>query len=124
MKLNSTIYFFFVIIVFLAFFHFAGISNPLIIHSILFAFSISVINYVLFIVFYRISIKKSNKLFLIYNLGGMTFRLILMLLLVFIVLNYLKVEQYAFIFAFYILYIILLINEVFVVKDSLNRKRE
>jgi len=54
----------------------------------------------------------------------MTFRLIMILSFVFIVLNYLKVEQYAFIFALYILYFVLLFVEILIVKESFERLKK
>jgi len=92
--------------------------------SILLAVAITYLNFLLFINFYSFSLKKSNKTFLIFNLGGMTFRLIMILSFVFIVLNYLKVEQYAFIFALYILYFVLLFVEILIVKESFERLKK
>jgi hypothetical protein len=78
-------------------------------------------NYLLFVSFSHFSIKKSNKTFLLVNLGGMVLRLFLMLFVVLLVLNYLKVDQYAFIFGFLFWYLFFLVFEILIVKESFEK---
>ncbi len=78
-------------------------------------------NYLLFVSFSHFSIKKSNKTFLLVNLGGMILRLFLMLIVVLLVLNYLKVDQYAFIFGFLFWYLFFLVFEILIVKESFEK---
>jgi len=88
--------------------------------SILVALSISVINFLAFITAFEYSRYKSNKTFLLLNIGGMGVRLMLMLLLVFISIKFLKVDVVGFIFAFFICYIFMLIMEIFIINDNLR----
>lgn len=78
-------------------------------------------NYLLFVSFSHFSVKKSNKTFLLVNLGGMVLRLFLMLIVVLLVLNYLKVDQYAFIFGFLFWYLFFLVFEILIVKESFKK---
>ena len=92
--------------------------------SVIISFGISVINFVIFALSFTYSVKKSNKTFLIFVLGGMIFRLFLVLLLVFLVLIYLKVDQYAFIFGLLIWYVFLLVFEIMIVKETLTKAKD
>ena len=58
------------------------------------------------------SIDKPTDIYLIYNLGGMGGRLLFMLLFVFLIIYFLKIDKYAFIFIFFIFYFASLILEV------------
>lgn len=62
--------------------------------------------------FFKKSLGKSNKEFLIFNLGGMFLRIIFLLIVVIIVIKFLNVDKYAFIFLFFIFYFTSLIFEV------------
>lgn len=61
---------------------------------------------------FKKSLGKPNKDFLVYNLGGMLVRMFFLLLVVFIVIKFLNVDEYAFIFLFFIFYFTSLIFEV------------
>lgn len=89
-------------------------------YSILMGISIATINFLFFIGAYAYSIKKTNKTFLIFNLGGMGIRLLIMLLMVFISIKILKVGLLGFIFALFIWYIFFLIFEIAIVRRSLE----
>lgn len=101
--------------------YFYAIFSPNLAFSLVLASVIGLINFVCFVLFVELSIKKSNKIFLIFNFGGMVFRLILMLFVVFMVLNYLKVDRYAFIFGLLFWYMFFQIFEILIVKGS-NKK--
>ncbi|MGK9368094.1 hypothetical protein ACSSWA_04285 [Melioribacter sp. Ez-97] len=73
-------------------------------------------NFIIFSILYKKSDGKSNKNFLLYNLGGMVFRMVFVLLLIFLSLKFLKIDKYGFIFAFFIWYILFLIVEIKAVK--------
>ena len=81
---------------------------------------LSITNLILALLFYHLSLKKSNKIFIIFNLGGMGVRLFLLLIAVFIFLKFLKIDEYGFIFIFFILYILQLIIEL----GFFNRKAD
>lgn len=95
-----------------------GIITPIFTFSLLYAALIGAGNFILFSIFAYLSFKKSNKYFLIMNLGGMLIRLILMLIVVFLMLNYLKVDRYAFIFGLLFWYLFYQIFEILIVKES------
>jgi hypothetical protein len=56
--------------------------------------------------------NRSNNVFLIYILGGMLIRLLVMLILVFLTLKYLNIDKLGFIFTLFIIYFINLILEI------------
>ena len=89
-------------------------------YSILMGISIATINFFLFIGAYAYSIKKTNKTFLIFTLGGMGIRLLIMLSMVFISIKFLKVGLLGFIFALFIWYIFFLIFEIAIVRRGLE----
>ncbi len=89
-------------------------------YSILMGISIAVINFLLFISGYAYSIKKTNKTFLIFTMGGMGIRLLIMLSMVFISIKFLKVDLLGFIFALFIWYIFFLIFEIAIVRRGLE----
>ena len=62
--------------------------------------------------FFQKSIGKKSSEFLMYNLGGMIFRLIFLLVVVIIVIKFLNIDEYAFIFLFFIFYFISLVFEI------------
>jgi len=80
--------------------------------SILYSTSLMLINFLLFLVFWEYSKNKSNKIFLIFNLGGMAFRLVLVLITVFVIIKFLNIDKYAFIFALFIWYILFITYEI------------
>lgn len=61
---------------------------------------------------FHIGFNKSNNKFLIYTMGGMVTRLLLMLLLIFISLKFLNIDKLGFIFTLVIIYFINLILEI------------
>jgi len=92
-----------------------GIFSQLLTFSILYAGAITILNFILFSFMYVKSVHKKNKSFLIINLGGMVLRLILVLLAVFIIIKFLKVDVIGFIFTLLILYILFLIAEIMII---------
>lgn len=89
-------------------------------YSILIGISIAAINFFFFIGAYAYSITKTNKTFLIFTLGGMGVRLLIMLLMVFISIKFLKVGLHGFIFALFIWYTFFLIFEIAIVRRGLG----
>lgn len=92
-------------------FSFALISSKFLFSSIA-ATVIALFDYISSIALYQNSIKKNNKLFLRYNLGGLVVRLILVLSAIFCCLNFLNIEVSAFIFQLFIFYFLLKIFEI------------
>jgi len=79
------------------------------------------INFTFFLIFWEYSKNKNNKTFLIFNLGGMAFRLILTLIGVFVVIKFLNIDKYAFIFALFIWYILFITYEVVLFKKKAEK---
>lgn len=82
---------------------------------LLFAALITTFNFVLGILSIKLSLKKPIKTFLILFLGGMVFRLMLMLAEVYICLKFLELKGNNFIFLVFIFYVFYQIIEIFYV---------
>ena len=89
--------------------------------SIAYACIISFINFIIFIGLVEFSIKKSNKTFLLYNLGGMPVRMVIMLVLVFLTIKFLKIDEFKFIFAFFLLYVLFLVYEINIIRLKVEK---
>jgi hypothetical protein len=89
-------------------------------YSILNALVIASVNFFLFTTAYAYSVKKSNKTFLLFTMGGMGVRLLLTLALIFISIKFLKVDLLGFIFTLFIWYIFFLIFEIVIVRRGLE----
>lgn len=81
-------------------------------NSVVYAISLNFLNIVVALVFFEISIKSSTKNFILFNLGGMVMRLFIMLILLFTMIKFLKIDIYEFILVFFVFYFIQLIIEV------------
>ncbi len=88
------------------------------VYPILLASFISVLNFVIFLMMFKYSIKKSNKFFLLFSIGGVILRLFMMLVAVVLVLKFLKVDDFSFIFAFFLWYIFFLTFEISIVQSK------
>lgn len=71
------------------------------------------INYALGMLAIKIGINQSYKIFLVSVFGGMLFRLVLLIILVFIALTFLDISRNIFIFSVLFFYILYLISEIF-----------
>ncbi len=91
--------------------------------AIIVAIVVSVLNFLLFLGSFNYSVGKSNKIFLIFTVGGMGIRLLLMLVAVFISIKFLKVDLVGFIFGFFIWYVFLLIYEISIVRFGLEGRK-
>jgi hypothetical protein len=69
-------------------------------------------NILLALVFFEISTDSSRKRFILFNLGGMTFRLFLLLILIFLTIKFLIIDIDEFILVFFVFYFIQLIIEL------------
>ena len=104
----------FVLLIFAVFSYFFAIGqmNADLYYSFLFAVLITTFNFVLGVLSIKLSYKKSTKKFLIIFLGGMVFRLLVMLIAVFICLKFLDLRGNSFIFSVFFLYIFYQIIEI------------
>jgi len=80
--------------------------------SYLLGVALNLINSFLAYILFKKSLKKKNKQFLILVFGGMTARLLLMLALFSLIIIFLKIDIYAFIFTFLVIYFISLAWEI------------
>ncbi|PJA98659.1 MAG: hypothetical protein CO128_06120 [Ignavibacteriales bacterium CG_4_9_14_3_um_filter_30_11] len=87
------------------------ISN-LIAYTSIWALFITSINYGLGMISIKIGINRNYKVFMISFFGGMLIRLILLILLVFIGLQFLEIRRNIFIFLVLFFYILYLISEI------------
>ena len=84
---------------------------------LLFAALITTFNFILGLLSIKLSLKKPIKTFLILFLGGMVFRLMLMLAEVYICLKFLELKGNNFIFLVFIFYVLYQIIEIFYVNN-------
>lgn len=87
--------------------------SQLFLTSSVYAGVLNLINAIAAVKLFQLSHKSGNSSFLIYNLGGLTIRLISLLIAFVIVIKFLNIDEYAFIFIFFIFYFVSLIFEVF-----------
>ena len=90
--------------------------------SIVLGALLSLINFTIGIFSIKMSIKRSDKFFLITLWGGLLFRLIIGLALVIIILIFLEINAYGFIFSIFFFYIFYLFIEIFYL--DLRRKSQ
>jgi hypothetical protein len=110
----SLIFVLFVIAVFTSFYK-VGKLNSDFYFSFLYAALITTFNFVLGLASIQLGINRPVKTFLIFFLGGMVFRLLLMLTEVFICLKFLELKGNNFIFSVFSFYVYYQFNEIFYV---------
>jgi len=89
-------------------------------NSIFLAMLLNLINSGLAFFLFEYSLGKSNKIFLIANLGGMGIRIILQLILILISLKFLKIDIFNFIFIFFIIYFLSLTIEILYISKNVQ----
>ena len=104
------VYFIFYVLVFT--FFIIGLFNYSLIKSSIPSGIINLLNSLAAIIAFQRGFDKSNNVFLLYTLGGMVIRLLLMLLLIFLSLKYLNIDKLGFIFTLVIIYFVNLILEI------------
>jgi hypothetical protein len=102
-------------------FLFSNLSS-LLYKSILLGTFLSFLNFTVGFLLIKLSIKKSDKLFLTLLWGGLLFRLLISLSLVIITLKFLEINAYGFIFSIFFFYIFYLIIEILYL--NLRRKSQ
>ena len=109
---------FFVVIAIVLLLGFLRILSIPTIYPILSGSFLSILNFVIFLIMFRYSIQKSNKFFLLFSIGGIILRLFIMLVIVFVVLKFLKIDVFGFIFAFFLWYVFFLVFEISIVQSK------
>lgn len=69
------------------------------------------------------SLNKSGQEFLIYNLGGMTARILILLVVIFLVIKFAEISLKGFLISFFVLYFILLILEILHYKIRISSRK-
>jgi hypothetical protein len=73
---------------------------------------------------FNISYKKGASSFMIYNLGGLGLRLMVLLVIFVLVIKFLNIDEYGFILIFFLFYFISLIFEViFYINKTQNKHK-
>lgn len=103
-------------------FYFTSLISAIIFKSLIFGAGISLFNFLIGFLLIKISLRKSEKIFLISLWGGLLFRLILGLSLILITLIFLEINTYGFIFSILFFYVFYLIIEIFYL--NLGRKSQ
>lgn len=80
--------------------------------SIFTALFLNLINLFTALLFYYVSINRSNQVFMLLNIGGMGVRIFFLLFSVMMSLIFLEIDKYAFIFIFLIFYSISIYVEI------------
>ncbi len=88
------------------------VVSDLVLVTSIYAGALNIINFLAASLVFKWTLKKDNKKFLLFNLGGMGVRLFFLLCSIFILLNFLKIDIYAFILVFFVFYFVFLIVEV------------
>lgn len=91
--------------------------------STLYAGILVFLNFAAAAFFYKLSIDKSNKIYLLFNLGGMGIRIVFLLISIVLVIKFLKIDKYAFILVFFIFYFVALIFELKYILTKKNVKK-
>ena len=89
-----------------------GIISAEVISSVIYAGVITTLNFSLGMFSIKIGLKKSPKEFMLIFLGGMVFRLFLMISLVFICIKFLEFSRNSYIFLILFFYVFYLIIEI------------
>ncbi len=77
-----------------------------------YAIGLNFFNSLLAIVFFLFTSNKSNKTFIIFNLGGMVFRIFFIIISIIIIIKFLKIGINEFILVFFVIYFIQLFLEI------------
>jgi len=91
--------------------------------SAVYAGVLNLINAFAAVQLFKISYKADAQLFMIYNLGGLGVRLFLLLIVIFLVIKFLNIDEYGFILVFFLFYFISLILEVMFYLKIANKRQ-
>ena len=91
--------------------------------SVFTALFLNLINLFTALLFYYLSINRSNQVFMLLNLGGMGVRVFFLLIGVMMSLIFLEIDKYAFILVFLIFYSMSIVFEVRHFNSKKDRKK-
>ena len=98
--------------------------NELFLISAVYAGVLNLINSIIAVKLFDISYKKGASSFMIYNLGGLGLRLILLLIVFVIAIKFLNIDEYGFILIFFLFYFTSLVFEVILYINRTQNKRK
>lgn len=103
-------------------FYFTSLISAIMFKSIIIGAIISLLNFLIGFILFKISLRKSEKIFILSLWGGLLLRLILGLSLILITLIFLEINTYGFIFSILFFYVFYLFTEIFYL--NLGRKSQ
>ncbi len=103
---------FVVIYVTVAILYFNNIISAYAVEASLYAGLLNLINLFVAYFLFKKSIGKSGNTFVMFNLGGIGLRMVFLLISIALIIKFLKIDKYAFILVFFLIYFILLSLEV------------
>lgn len=103
-------------------FYSASLISAIVFKSLIIGAIISLLNFLIGFILIKISLKKSEKIFILSLWGGIILRLILGLSLILITLIFLEINTYGFIFSILFFYVFYLFVEIFYL--NLGRKSQ
>lgn len=103
---------------------YSNFISELFLVSAIYAGILNIINSVIAVKLFNISYKKKASSFMIYNLGGLGIRLLLLLIVFVIVIKFLNIDEYGFILIFFLFYFSSLVFEVIFYIDRTQNKRK
>lgn len=112
-KIIRTIFFIYIpLIVIILILKLTSVVDLTIFISVISALLLNLFNLSAALLFYYLSINRSNQVFMLLNLGGMGVRVFFLLIGFIIVLIFLEIDKYAFILVFLILYSLSIFTEI------------
>ena len=113
-----------VVYIVLGILYFNNTISQLFFTSSIYAGILNLINSFVAVKLFNISYKKGASSFMIYNLGGLGLRLMVLLVIFVIVIKFLNIDEYGFILIFFLFYFISLIFEViFYINKTQNKHK-
>ncbi len=77
-----------------------------------FAIGLNFLNSSVAVLFFLLTVNKSNKAFIVFNLGGMVARIFFMIISIIVIIKILKIDINEFILVFFVIYFIQLFLEI------------
>ena len=112
-KINRTTFYIYIPLIILSYIlHLTAVIDHKTFVSIFTALFLNLINLFAALLFYYLSINRSNQVFMLLNIGGMGVRVFFLLFGVMMSLIFLEIDKYAFIFIFLIFYSISIYIEI------------
>ena len=113
-----------IVYIVLGIFYYIGTINQLFFTSAIYAGLLNIINSFAAVKLFNVSYKKGASSFMIYNLGGLGLRLLMLLVIFVLVIKFLNIDEYGFILIFFLFYFISLIFEViFYINKTQNKHK-